>query len=76
MGIGDWEIGDWRLGIGDWKIGKLGIGDWRLEIGDWEIGDWRLEIGEETEKNSAVFACSAVNLSFDHSKCVTSMSVN
>jgi hypothetical protein len=30
MGIGDWLIGDWLLGIGDWLIGYWGLGirDW------------------------------------------------
>jgi hypothetical protein len=49
--MGDWELGNWELGIGNWELGignwELGIGNWELGIGNWElgIGNWELGIG-------------------------------
>ena len=35
VGMAEWSIRSWGLGIGDWE---LGIGNWGLGIGSWELG--------------------------------------
>ncbi|MEG4284215.1 hypothetical protein QUB68_13890 [Microcoleus sp. A006_D1] len=40
--MGNWEIGNRKLGIGN---RESGIGNWELGIGNWELGNWESGIG-------------------------------